>query len=59
MVVSVDWSEILKVHDGLPSYRMVFAVAYRDGVVIYDTERDLPLASIAGLHYMPITDLAW
>ncbi|SPQ94916.1 unnamed protein product (mitochondrion) [Plasmodiophora brassicae] len=48
-----------KVHDGLPSYRMVFAVAYRDGVVIYDTERDLPLASIAGLHYMPITDLAW
>lgn len=40
-------------------YRMVFAVALIDGVFIYDTEHDAPLAVASNLHYSSYTDLAW
>lgn len=40
-------------------YKMVFAVATLDSVVLYDTQSPLPLAVLGHLHYDAITDLAW
>eukprot|EP00887_Chlorella_sp_A99_P005676 scaffold1.g5676.t1 len=40
-------------------YKMVFAVATLDSVVLYDTQSAEPLALIGNLHYDSITDLAW
>jgi len=40
-------------------YRMVFAVATEDAVVIYDTQQTLPLALAAGIHYHQLSDLTW
>ncbi|KAL6779423.1 hypothetical protein ACKKBG_A12285 [Auxenochlorella protothecoides x Auxenochlorella symbiontica] len=40
-------------------YRMVFAVATLDSVVIYDTASPTPLCLLGALHYDSITDLAW
>jgi chromatin assembly factor 1 subunit B len=40
-------------------FKMVFAVATVDSVVIYDTTSLLPLAVLGQLHYESITDLAW
>lgn len=40
-------------------YKLVFAVATSNEVLIYDTESVKPLAIIGNLHYTPLTDLAW
>jgi chromatin assembly factor 1 subunit B len=41
-------------------YRMIFAVACGDAVLIFDTESSFrPIAYLAGLHYAEVTDLAW
>ncbi|KAK9828964.1 hypothetical protein WJX72_003084 [[Myrmecia] bisecta] len=40
-------------------YRMVFAVATRESVIVYDTQSSVPLAVIGALHYDAITDVAW
>ena len=42
-------------------YRMVFAVATVETVIIYDTTEQQPLAVLGGLHFeaAPITDIAW
>jgi chromatin assembly factor 1 subunit B len=41
-------------------YRMIFAVAGGDSVLIFDTECSTrPIAYLAGLHYAEVTDLAW
>ncbi|OAE25059.1 hypothetical protein AXG93_1731s1000 [Marchantia polymorpha subsp. ruderalis] len=40
-------------------YRLVFAVATLSCVFIYDTQESCPIAIFSGLHYAPITDLAW
>jgi chromatin assembly factor 1 subunit B len=41
-------------------YRMVFAVACYDSVLLYDTESfGRPVARVAGVHYAELTDLAW
>ncbi|OBA23943.1 WD40 repeat-like protein, partial [Metschnikowia bicuspidata var. bicuspidata NRRL YB-4993] len=40
-------------------YKMVFAVATHDAVIIYDTERLRPLGILSNLHYLSITDLCW
>ena len=42
-------------------YRMVFAVATVETVIIYDTTGQQPLAILGGLHFeaAPITDIAW
>ena len=50
--------------DGCPfdlPYRMVFAVATVETVIIYDTTGQQPLAVLGGLHFeaAPITDIAW
>ncbi|XP_021899842.1 chromatin assembly factor 1 subunit FAS2-like, partial [Carica papaya] len=40
-------------------YRIVFAVATLNSVYVYDTESVAPILILAGLHYAPITDIAW
>lgn len=40
-------------------YRMVFAVATFDSVLVYDTQHGYPLCHITGLHYASQTDLSW
>ncbi|SCW01717.1 LAFE_0E05710g1_1 [Lachancea fermentati] len=40
-------------------YKLVFAVATSDEVLLYDTESTEPIAVIGNLHYTPITDLSW
>lgn len=40
-------------------YKMVFAVATQDAVIVYDTESLRPLGSLSNLHYSTITDLCW
>lgn len=40
-------------------YKLVFAVATTNEVLLYDTENVKPLAIVGNLHYTPLTDLAW
>jgi chromatin assembly factor 1 subunit B len=40
-------------------HRMLFAAAALDEVVIYDTQQQVPLAVLRGLHYSSIHDMAW
>lgn len=40
-------------------YKLVFAVATTNEVLVYDTQETAPIAVIGNLHYSPITDLAW
>merc|ERR1712071_13444 len=40
-------------------YRMVFAVATQNTVLLYDTQQAAPFACIARIHYTRLTDLAW
>ena len=40
-------------------YRMVFAVATIDNVLIYTTQSTYPIAVIKNLHYDSINDLSW
>ena len=44
--------------DKLP-YKMVFAIATVDSVIVYDTTSVLPLLVMGQLHYDSITELAW
>ncbi|CAN6621721.1 hypothetical protein TRVA0_008S02674 [Trichomonascus vanleenenianus] len=41
------------------SYRMVYAVATQDSVIVYDTQHNAPLCIVSNLHYATFTDLAW
>lgn len=41
------------------SYKLVFAVATSNEVLIFDTENVKPLAIVGNLHYTPLTDLSW
>lgn len=40
-------------------YRIVFAVATQNAVLLYDTQQQEPFARIARIHYTRLTDLAW
>lgn len=40
-------------------YKMLFAVATQDSIIIYDTEAVQPLGVVSNLHYLTITDLCW
>lgn len=40
-------------------YRMIFAVATRSSVVLYDTQQIAPFAVISNIHYTRLTDLTW
>ena len=40
-------------------YRMIFAVASIDSVVLYDTLQNHPILFVEGIHYTQLTDLRW
>ncbi|KAH8816371.1 WD40-repeat-containing domain protein [Xylogone sp. PMI_703] len=40
-------------------YRMVYAVATEDSVLLYDTEQQTPLCIVSNLHCATFTDLTW
>ncbi|DBB16492.1 hypothetical protein WJX82_009453 [Trebouxia sp. C0006] len=40
-------------------YRMVFAIATLDSIIIYDTQQPTPIAVLGSLHFEAVTDLAW
>ena len=40
-------------------YRMVFAVATIDNVIIYSTQSIYPISVVKNLHYDSINDLSW
>lgn len=40
-------------------YRMVFAVATKSSVILYDTQQSMPIGLISNIHYTRLTDLAW
>ncbi|XP_063700048.1 chromatin assembly factor 1 subunit B [Culicoides brevitarsis] len=40
-------------------YRMIFAVATRSSVYLYDTQQKSPFAVVSNIHYARLTDLAW
>lgn len=40
-------------------YRMVYAVATQDAVLIYDTQQQTPLCVVSNLHFATFTDLTW
>lgn len=40
-------------------YRIVFAVATKNSVYLYDTQQRMPFGIIANIHYARLTDLAW
>ncbi|KAH0610310.1 uncharacterized protein H6S33_011837 [Morchella sextelata] len=40
-------------------YRIVYAVATQDAVLIYDTQQQTPLCIVSNLHYAAFTDLTW
>lgn len=47
-----------KVAFSLP-YRMVYAVATQDSVLLYDTQQQTPLCIVSNLHCATFTDLTW
>ncbi|OJJ46940.1 hypothetical protein ASPZODRAFT_131857 [Penicilliopsis zonata CBS 506.65] len=40
-------------------YRIVYAVATQDAVLVYDTQQQTPLCVVSNLHFATFTDLAW
>ncbi|KAH8899310.1 WD40 repeat-like protein [Thozetella sp. PMI_491] len=40
-------------------YRMVYAVATQDSVLLYDTQQQTPIIHVTNLHCATFTDLAW
>ncbi|KAK3336000.1 WD40-repeat-containing domain protein [Cercophora scortea] len=40
-------------------YRMVFAVATQDSVLLYDTQQQSPICVVSNLHCATFTDLTW
>ena len=40
-------------------YRVVYAVATQDAVLVYDTQQMTPIAVVSNLHFATFTDLTW
>ena len=40
-------------------YRMLFAIATQDSILVYDTQRLKCVAIVTGIHYAVITDIVW
>lgn len=40
-------------------YRMIFAIATKSSVRLYDTQQQMPFAIISNIHYARLTDLTW
>lgn len=67
-VVSVKFCPILFERDEdadppkpfeLLPYKIVYAVATLDSIVLYDTSSSLPIAAFSQIHFDSITDIAW
>jgi len=55
---------LFELRSGQPSlydipYRMIFAVATENAILLYDTQQIAPFARIARIHYTRLTDVAW
>ncbi|EFX65893.1 hypothetical protein DAPPUDRAFT_11866, partial [Daphnia pulex] len=55
---------LFELRPGQPSlydipYRMIFAVATEDSILLYDTQETAPFARISRIHYTRLTDVAW
>jgi chromatin assembly factor 1 subunit B len=40
-------------------YRMVYAVATQNAVMLYDTQQASPIGRVSNIHYTGLTDIAW
>nr|XP_048278697.1 chromatin assembly factor 1 subunit B [Myodes glareolus] len=40
-------------------YRMVFAVASEDSVLLYDTQQPFPFGYVTNIHYHTLSDISW
>ena len=40
-------------------YRIVFAVATTDQIIIYTTDSIVPIPIVGNIHYAPINDMSW
>ncbi|KAI9769166.1 MAG: hypothetical protein M1839_003801 [Geoglossum umbratile] len=40
-------------------YRIIYAVATQDAVLVYDTQQQKPICIVSNLHYATFTDLSW
>ncbi|KAL8785878.1 MAG: hypothetical protein Q9213_003110 [Squamulea squamosa] len=40
-------------------YRVVYAVATQDAILVYDTQQQTPIAVVSNLHYATFTDVTW
>nr|KAG5708963.1 hypothetical protein BaRGS_009372 [Batillaria attramentaria] len=40
-------------------YRIVFAVATEDSVLLYDSQQTMPFAYLSNIHYHQLSDLSW
>lgn len=40
-------------------YRMIFAVATKSSVYLYDTQQKIPIGLISNIHYARLTDMTW
>lgn len=40
-------------------YRMIYAVATQDSVLVYDTQQQTPLCVVSDLHFTTFSDLSW
>lgn len=54
----------LRPHENCPPlidlpYRMVYAVASKSSVHLYDTQQRMPFGSISNIHYARLTDVTW
>lgn len=56
---STDKSHHMAVNVFNLPYRMLFAIATQDSILIYDTQRLKCVAVVTSIHYAVITDVAW
>ena len=40
-------------------YRLVFAVASEDSVLLYDTQQVFPFGYVSNIHYHTLSDISW
>lgn len=40
-------------------YRMIYAIASKNSVLLYDTQQRMPFGSISKIHYARLTDVTW
>lgn len=40
-------------------YRMIYAVATKGSIYLYDTQQRLPFGSVSNIHYSRLTDISW